>query len=81
MKIKTGMLPLVIAGYASTKGSAQSNKDLSEKRAHRARDILKTIAGPSAKFVVHPYGESKASTADGVEDPKERRVRISVTDN
>jgi outer membrane protein OmpA-like peptidoglycan-associated protein len=81
MKIKTGKLPLVVEGYASTTAAALKNKDLSEKRAHRARDILKKIAGSSAKFVMYSYGESKASTPDEVEDPKERRVKISVTDN
>lgn len=81
MKIKSGKLPLVVEGYASTTQPADKNKELSEKRAHQVIDILKKVAGTSAKFVVYPYGESKALTRDEVEDPKERRVRISVTDN
>lgn len=81
IKIKSGKLPIVVEGYASTTQPAHKNKELSDKRAHQVIHILKKIAGASAKFVVYPYGESKALTRDEVEDPTERRVKISVTDN
>jgi outer membrane protein OmpA-like peptidoglycan-associated protein len=73
-------LTIVLEGFASTTQPAAANKRLSERRAVQVRNALMAIIGPGAKYMLYPWGESKAKTPDEVEDPKERRVRVSVTD-
>jgi outer membrane protein OmpA-like peptidoglycan-associated protein len=79
-KIKQGRPTIVLEGFASTTQPAPANKRLSERRAVQVRNALMAIIGPGAKYMLYPWGESKAKTPDEVEDPKERRVRVSVTD-
>lgn len=79
-KIAAGTLPITLEGHASTTQGATANRELSRRRALRVQRILQDIAGSAARFDVHAYGEYRAGTADRVEDPSERRVRIFVMD-
>jgi outer membrane protein OmpA-like peptidoglycan-associated protein len=80
-KIKQGRLPIVLEGFTSTTQPAPANKLLSERRTVQVRNALMGIIGPGAKYALYSYGESRAKTPDQVEDPKERRVQVSVTDS
>ena len=80
-KIKQGQVTIVLAGFTSTTQPAPANKLLSQRRAVQVRNALMAIIGPGAKYALYAYGESRAKTRDDVEDPKERRVRVSVTDS
>ncbi len=79
-KIIAGTLPIILEGHASSTQSGPANRELSRRRAQRVQRILQDIAGSATKFTIHAFGEYKAATADKVEDPKERRVRIFVMD-
>jgi outer membrane protein OmpA-like peptidoglycan-associated protein len=78
-RIRAGSLPIKIEGYASTTQPGPANRELSRLRASRVQRILQDIAGSNARFQAFAYGEYRARTADQVEAPNERRVRISVT--
>jgi outer membrane protein OmpA-like peptidoglycan-associated protein len=79
-KISAGTLPISIEGYASTTAGKPFNRELSRRRALKVQRILQDIAGSAAQFRVNAFGEYQAATADRVESPTERRVRITVTD-
>jgi hypothetical protein len=79
-KIAAGTLPISIEGYASTTAGKPYNRELSRRRALKVQRILQDIVGSAAQFRINAFGEYQASTPDKVENPTERRVRISVTD-
>jgi OmpA family len=80
-KITQGQIVIVLEGFASTTQPAAANKLLSQRRAVQVRNALMAIIGPGAKYTLYAYGESRAKTPNEVEDPKERRVQVSVTDS
>jgi outer membrane protein OmpA-like peptidoglycan-associated protein len=80
-RIKQGQLTIVLEGFTSTTQPAPANKLLSQRRTVQVRNALMAIIGPGAKYQLYAYGESRAKTRDEVEDPKERRVQVSVTDS
>lgn len=80
-KIEQGQVTIVLAGFTSTTQPAPANKLLSQRRAVQVRNALMAIIGPGAKYALYAYGESRAKTRDDVEDPKERRVQVSVTES
>jgi outer membrane protein OmpA-like peptidoglycan-associated protein len=71
---------VVVSGYTDTEGSAASNLTLSEKRARVVAAALR-IRGIAADLMkVEGYGEDfpDVRTADGVAEPKNRRVEVNV---
>jgi outer membrane protein OmpA-like peptidoglycan-associated protein len=71
---------LAIVGHTDTTGSAPSNIELGLKRANAIRALL-VAAGVSADVIeVTSHGESDllVKTADGVLEPRNRRVEITI---
>jgi len=80
-EVKNRPVPDVIAiGHTDTTGGARSNVQLGLRRANAVRTLL-VGAGLSASAVaVASHGEAEllVGTADGVYEPKNRRVEITV---
>lgn len=70
---------IVLRGHTDTLGDAEDNLILSRRRAEAVRAALIT-AGIEAEIAVDGYSESVLArhTADGVPEPLNRRVTISV---
>jgi outer membrane protein OmpA-like peptidoglycan-associated protein len=71
---------VVVVGHTDTTGTQQSNAELGLRRANAARNLL-VDAGLSASAIdVRSHGEAEllVQTADGVFEPKNRRVEITV---
>lgn len=80
-KIKRGQSTVVLEGFTSTTQPKTANERLAQRRVVQVRNALMAVIGPGAKYALHAWGESRAKTRDDVEDPKERRVRVSVRDS
>jgi outer membrane protein OmpA-like peptidoglycan-associated protein len=67
-------------GHSDRVGDDRSNKGLSLKRAESVANVLKTIGLSGDCLDVRYYGESDPviPTADGVAEPRNRRVEIEV---
>jgi outer membrane protein OmpA-like peptidoglycan-associated protein len=71
---------LAVVGHTDTTGSAASNIELGLKRANAIRNLL-VAAGVSANVIeVTSHGEADllVKTADGVLEPRNRRVEITI---
>jgi outer membrane protein OmpA-like peptidoglycan-associated protein len=71
---------LAVVGHTDTTGSAASNIELGLKRANAVRGLL-VAAGVSASVIeVTSHGEADLliKTADGVLEPRNRRVEITI---
>ncbi len=77
--IKSGEIPIVLHGYASTSGSVAKNRDLALRRVEAVQLLIKDTAGSNVKFEIFNHGELDAQTPDKTEEPVERRVRIEIT--
>ncbi|MCA8927312.1 MAG: OmpA family protein [Alphaproteobacteria bacterium] len=71
---------VVVSGHTDTSGPAQYNLGLSAKRAQSVVDILNSLGIDSSRINVSATGEADLAvpTADGVREPKNRRVEIRV---
>lgn len=71
---------LVVVGHTDRTGSDESNDELSLRRANVVRDILvaKGTAGERVQAVGRGEREPLVPTADGVAEPRNRRVEIRV---
>lgn len=71
---------LLIVGHTDTTGATTANFDLGRKRAETVRGVLIEAGLDSAAIEVTSHGESDllVPTADGVFEPRNRRVDISV---
>jgi hypothetical protein len=69
-----------VVGYTDTSGSAAYNLELSQRRAEVVADELEREGVPSADIVTLGRGEEAllVATADGVREPRNRRVEIVV---
>jgi OmpA-OmpF porin, OOP family len=66
-----------IGGHTDSKGSANYNLSLSERRAKAVRDYLITRFNiPSANLVATGYGKTRPLFADDPENPANRRVEV-----
>ena len=73
--------PEVIAiGHTDTMGTPTSNVELGLRRANAVRTILIDAGLPAASVAVRSHGEGAllVHTADGVVEPRNRRVEITV---
>ena len=69
-----------VVGHTDRVGSEQDNKVLAEKRAARVRDFLVENGVDPAMISTESHGEGNplVPTADGVAEPKNRRVEVMV---
>lgn len=71
---------VMVIGHTDRVGSLQANDSLSAKRAEAMRDMLIEAGVPAEKLEAVGRGERDplVATEDGVAEPKNRRVEISV---
>lgn len=74
---------VVVSGYTDTVGSADSNQALSAKRARVVAAAVRIRGVDRDNIKAQGFGEDfqDMSTADGVNEPKNRRVEIQVGGN
>ena len=73
-----GVTKIDVTGYTDRAGTPQYNIGLSKRRAERVRDAMVALGVPSSQIVVAWKGEADPAvpTADGVPEPRNRRVTI-----
>jgi OOP family OmpA-OmpF porin len=69
-----------LSGHTDTSGAVDYNERLSLKRANNARFQLIELGVPASAFSVEALGESEPleATGDGVRNPQNRRVEITI---
>ena len=77
---QTGVAQIVVTGHTDTLGSAAYNLALSERRAEMVANELIRRGVPATDIVTVGRGEEDllVPTADGVDEPRNRRVEIVV---
>jgi hypothetical protein len=77
---RTGSSQITVTGYTDTSGSADYNLQLSQHRAQTVADALEREGVPATSIVAVGRGEENllVPTADGVVEPRNRRVEIVV---
>lgn len=75
-----GMPQITVTGYTDTSGPAEYNLTLSQHRAETVADALVAEGVPATDIVTVGRGEEDllVPTADGVREPRNRRVEIVV---
>jgi len=76
----TGSARITVTGYTDTSGSPTYNLGLSQRRAEVVADELERNGVPATNIVTIGRGEENllVPTADGVREPRNRRVEIVV---
>jgi outer membrane protein OmpA-like peptidoglycan-associated protein len=71
---------VVVIGHTDTTGTPQSNAELGLRRANAVRTLLAQAGLNESAIDVRSHGEAEllVPTADGVFEPKNRRVEITV---
>ncbi len=72
-----GESSLLVGGYADSRGDAESNRQLSIRRATSVKDLLIEAGVPAEKMRVDSYGEDPVQHPSG-EEWKSRRVEIRI---
>jgi OOP family OmpA-OmpF porin len=69
-----------VTGYTDRSGSPGYNQRLSERRANAVAKALASLGVPQDQMVVTGHGENdnRVPTADGVREPQNRRVEITL---
>jgi hypothetical protein len=81
LRLRDKKVQILLEGRASTTQGSEKNLALSRARMLAVKKILQSLSDlPDTAFVATASGEFKAKTKDGVEDARERRVKISVID-
>jgi hypothetical protein len=77
---RTGSARVTVTGYTDTSGSANYNLALSQRRAEIVAEELEREGVPATSIVTVGRGEENllVATADGVSEPRNRRVEIVV---
>jgi hypothetical protein len=77
---RTGSARVTVTGYTDTSGSATYNLELSQRRAEIVAEELEREGVPATSIVTVGRGEENllVATADGVSEPRNRRVEIVV---
>jgi hypothetical protein len=77
---RTGTARITATGHADTSGSAEYNLGLSQRRAEAVANELIRLGVPATDIVTVGRGEEDllVPTADGVREPRNRRVEIVV---
>jgi outer membrane protein OmpA-like peptidoglycan-associated protein len=76
----TGQARVVLAGHADRSGPADYNVGLSQRRADNVGNYLEGRGVPRSAMSTEAFGESRplVETADGVREPQNRRVEITM---
>jgi outer membrane protein OmpA-like peptidoglycan-associated protein len=76
-----GTTALSVVGHADRAGSVEYNQGLSERRANRVADALIERGGPAGALTLAGRSELEPAvqTADGVREPLNRRVEITLS--
>jgi outer membrane protein OmpA-like peptidoglycan-associated protein len=71
---------VTVIGHTDTTGEAQANYTLGLQRAEAVAAEIRAVAPPGAQIFVASHGESDPAvkTADGVDEPRNRRVEVIV---
>ena len=71
---------IIVTGHTDTVGAAEANDALSLQRAYRLREDIIAKGFPATRIVAAGRGERELlePTADGVDEPRNRRVEITV---
>jgi outer membrane protein OmpA-like peptidoglycan-associated protein len=71
---------IVVVGHTDTTGAAQTNTELGLRRANAVRALLVKAGLNASAIEVRSHGEAEllVPTADGVFEPRNRRVEITV---
>ena len=74
---------IAVQGHTDTDGSADHNKDLSQRRAQAVADALSGQGVASSRMTVEGFGFDRpvASNADDAGKAKNRRVEIVLSEN
>jgi OmpA family/YfaZ precursor/EF hand len=77
---ETGAARIIVTGHSDTTGSAAHNLELSERRAELVANELIRRGVPATDIATVARGEEDllVATADGVSEPRNRRVEIVV---
>lgn len=75
-----GGAAVTVSGYADRSGSDRYNQGLSERRADMVKQFLAGRSIPDSAVTAKGFGETnpRVPTADGVREPQNRRVEITV---
>ena len=79
--VKSQPVPdVVVVGHTDTTGTPQSNAELGLRRANAVRTLLIEAGLGASAIEVRSHGEAEllVKTADGVFEPRNRRVEITV---
>lgn len=74
----TGANEILVLGYTDLVGSAKSNIQLSQKRAHSTKDALVAMGVPAERIVAIGQGESNPLVNTPKADRENRRVEIII---
>jgi len=76
----TGQARVVLAGHADRSGSDEYNIALSQRRANNVGRYLEGRGVAAGSISTEAFGESRplVDTADGVREPQNRRVEITM---
>ena len=71
---------IIISGHTDAVGADAYNQTLSLKRARAVADALaaRGIDGQTFRITYHGKGNPLVPTADGVQEPRNRRVEITI---
>lgn len=71
---------VLVVGHTDTRGTAQANDALSQRRAERVKALLVAAGVQASRIQALGRGEREllVATGDGVAEPRNRRVEISV---
>ncbi|MBF0167005.1 MAG: OmpA family protein [Alphaproteobacteria bacterium] len=74
------VLHIVVAGHADAVGSDEANIVVSRDRAKKVRDLLVKAGAPPGAFEVSSHGKRNQlfKTPDGVSEPRNRRVSVTI---
>jgi len=74
-----GSVPIMLAGYTDSSGTAQYNQGLAARRNESVRQYLTSRGIPAARITSEAFGEAnpRVPTADGVRELQNRRVEIT----
>ena len=72
----------VIAGHTDRSGSTSYNVDLSLRRARSVAELMSALGVSEGSLLIEAMGEEspRVPTEDGVRNPQNRRVEISVSE-
>lgn len=77
---QAGASQISLAGHTDRSGSASYNMGLSERYAEAVRDYLVALGIPTSAIAIQSFGETRpqVETPDGVREPQNRRVEITL---